>query len=259
MSGCNTHENSSLFQERENQLAQDWYRKERERLTDLFSKAKRSEKAPESFTSPSGKYTLKIFYYENGQFSRGMIRNARTEELIADVIRNFRHFPFSWCEAHPSGHDYLICGEDYQGQTIIELDTGERVDFIPDEAEQGVGFCWVKHDLAPDGKHLFIDGCVWACPYEMILYDFSKPLELPYQELNRWPVHETQGFQPDGSFRFDYSIEIRFSDGKPVDDFTDKEWDEYELDYNNSKLYGDQKIQVKWNPDGTVEETPVTD
>ena len=238
-------------------MAQGWYQKARERFAELILSAKQIDKEPKFHTSPSGKYTVEITSYENPRYSRGVIRNAQTEELIAEVVRNIDHFPFSWCEGHPTGHDYLICGEDYQGQTIVELDTGQRVDFIPDEAEQGAGFCWVKHYPAPDGKHLFIDGCIWAGAYEMILFDFSKPLDLPYQELNRWFVNEVQGFQPDGSFWFDYSIEIRLSDGKPVDDFTDKEWDEYELEYHNSKLYGDQKIQVKWSPDGTVEEKPV--
>lgn len=95
-------------------MIQDWYRKERERLAELFRAAKRNAEEPESHASPSGKYTLEILFYENGQYSQGLIRNAQTEALIADVVRNYDPFPFSWCEGHPTGHDYLICGEDYQ-------------------------------------------------------------------------------------------------------------------------------------------------
>lgn len=89
------------------------------------------------------------------------------------------------------------------------------------------------------------------------MFDFSKPLDLPYQELNRWFVNEVQGFQSDGSFLFDYTIEIRLSDGKPIEEFTGDEWLEFNSNRSNKNLYGGKKVQVKWNADGTVEETPV--
>ena len=242
---------------KEKQLTQDWYRKEREDLAKSFEMAKRDDEELESHLSPSGKYRLEITSYDNGTYSQGKIQYAQSEELITVVVRNYGHFPFAWCEGHPSGHDYLICGEDYQGQTIIELDTGQRVDFIPDEAEQGHGFCGVAFYPAPDGRYLFVDGCFWGCPYELILFDFSKPLILPYQELNRWLVNEVQGFQPDGSFLFNYAIEIRLSDGKPLGDFTDAEWNEFNLNRSNKELYGRRIIRVKWNSDGTTEEIPI--
>lgn len=237
---------------------QDWYKQVRKEFAESFATAVRVDDKVETLMSPSGNYSLEMISYSNGpgkwEYSQGLIRNYKTGDVIADVKRNFRHFPYSWCEGHPSGHDYLICGEDYQGQTIVELDTGKRVDHISDDAESGGGFCWTAHYPSPDGKFIFVDGCIWAAEYELIQFDFSKPLELPYQELKRWPVNEVQGFQPDGSFVFVYTIEIRLSDGKPIDDLTDEEWDEYKLSFNDKNLYGTKTFQVKQNPDGTEEE-----
>jgi len=130
-------------------------------------------------TSPSGKYTLNLnnerakpgcWYYMTGSVSSG-------EEVIIKVSRNYSSFPFLWVEDHPDGHDYLIYGEDYQGQTVIQLDTGERRDHLPEEAEAGHAFCWVDYTFDAATMIVAVDGCHWACPYEFRFYDFSSPMD----------------------------------------------------------------------------------
>lgn len=37
-------------------------------------------------------------------------------------------------------------------------------------------------------KLIVIDGCYWACPYELVFYDFSNPMNMPYNELFRVEV-----------------------------------------------------------------------
>ena len=128
--------------------------------------------------SPSGRYTLHVTQHAEGpntwSYARGRVYAG--EVLIAEICRNFGHFPFAWIEHHPSGHAYLIGGEDYQGQTVIELDTGRRAEHLPPEADEGVGFCWVAFEASPSGLTLAVDGCYWACPYELRLVDLSDPL-----------------------------------------------------------------------------------
>ena len=102
---------------------------------------------------------------------------------MAVVNRNYDHFPFAWTERHANGHDYLICSEDYMGQTIIELDTDERRDFVSEDE----GFCWVNYSVSPNRQFVAVDGCYWACPYELCIVDFSEPLVLPYKKL--WEGH----------------------------------------------------------------------
>ena len=142
--------------------------------------------------SPSGSYSLTIVLTvkqeEYWQFSMAQVENVQTGDIISVVHRNYPAFPFAWAENHPDGHDYLVCGEDYQGQTVIQLDTGLRKDYLPQAAKKGVGFCWVDIDadveLTP--PILRAEGCYWACPFENVRYDFSDPLALPYPELERW-------------------------------------------------------------------------
>lgn len=150
---------------------------------------KDNEKNNEEIFSPSGKYKLVITEYTTKpgcwNYSRGRVYHKDSDECIADVKRNYHRFPYSWIESHANGHDYLICGADYQGQTIIELDTGKRVDYVPKSAQQGAGFCWVAHNPSPDGQLLAVEGCFWAAPYEVVIYDFSNPMEAPWLELAR--------------------------------------------------------------------------
>lgn len=150
-------------------------------------------------TSPSGRYRLVTDSYTTGKgtwnYTRGRVYKEGSEEPFQDVARNYGSFGFLWMEDHINGHDYLVCGEDYQGQTFIELDTGARRDHLPEEAKEGHAFCWVDYELLPDGKTLRVDGCYWACPYEFRFYDVSNP-------MGGWPLLEfkdgTRGLDADG-------------------------------------------------------------
>lgn len=236
-----------------------WYEEKRKAVEATFETAVRVDDEAKTARSPSGRYSLEIVPYGNGPgkwaYTRGLVRGEEPNSVLADVKRNYSQFPYSWCEGHSNGHDYLICGEDYQGQTIIELDTGQRLDYVPDSAERGFGFCWVAHYPSPDGKYIFVDGCVWACPYELILYDFSSPMALPYQEIKRWPVWRVGGFQPDGSFSFEYVVEVRKSDGKPIADMTEEELEQFEAIDGYEKLCGEKRVRVQWFPYGSETES----
>lgn len=148
--------------------------------------------------SPSGKYWLSVESIKTKEgcwnFSYGKVNLAESGEYISVIHRNYSAFPFAWAEGHPDGHDYLLCGEDYQGYTVIQLDTGLRRDYLPKAANQGAGWCWIEIEpIMEESPRLKVYGCYWAFPYEYIIYDFSRPMEVPYTELERWledPVDE---------------------------------------------------------------------
>jgi hypothetical protein len=197
--------------------------------------------------SPSGKYELLTSKYTTKEgcwnYSRGIIRN-RGGGVIADVKRNYSHFPFCWVEDHQSGHDYLVCGEDYQGQTIIELDTGNRKDYLPEEAKKGFGFCWVSVHPSPNKNILAVNGCIWAGPYEVLFVDFSNPMkELIYLEKQPEGYYpEFYGWNDDGTANIGYEEIRRKSDGKPEKDLTDEEQDKMYDDGN----YEEVPIKTIW-------------
>jgi hypothetical protein len=143
----------------------------------------------EEHSSPSGKYRLAVTKYasEKGCWgvTLGQVYKAGSGEPIFEVRRNYTSFPFSWVDGHPNGHDYLVAGADYQGQTVLELDTGKRKDYLPESAKKGNGFCWAEHSFNVEHQILVVSGCFWACPYESRFFDFSDP-------MSGWPEIEME-------------------------------------------------------------------
>jgi len=156
------------------------------------------------YVSDSGQYKLVVTPYQTKKgcwnYSQGLVFRVGADLPIMEVRRNYGHFPFSFIEDHPNGHPYLVCGENYQGQTVIELDTGTRRDSLPEEASQGFGFCWADYQFDPASRLLIVDGCFWACPYEYRFYDFSDPMqgwpELKFDGAyseDKWPEITSDG------------------------------------------------------------------
>jgi hypothetical protein len=208
--------------------------------------------------SPSGQYRLMTAIHRHPDdawaYSSGRAF-ALLGTAFATIERNYGAFPFLWVEDHPNGHDYLICGEDYQGQTVIELDTGKRVDHLPDEAKAGHGFCWAQHFISPDRRVLAVEGCYWACPYEVAIFDFGNPLVLPYPKLHQARCDKIHhGFQPDGTITWQSDDEVRKSDGALLDDLDDASVKAL-LDAAGrfrQDLLASVTTTSTWRPDGSV-------
>lgn len=153
----------------------------------FFRPENEREGSRREISSPTGKYRLVVSSFSTGRgtwdYAQGEVYRTASADPIAVVQRNFDWFPFLFVEAHPNGHDYLVCGEDYQGQTVVELDTGRRRDHLPDEAKDGIAFCWAEMRFEPSAVMLVVEGCIWACPYEFRFFDFSDP-------MSGWPEIE---------------------------------------------------------------------
>ena len=176
-----------------------------ETLREFFIPENRQADTIESHVSPSGKYLLEIVEYASpnrSHGSQGVVKSGG--RTIAAVNRNYGHFPFAWAEQHPVGHDYLICGEDYMGQTVIELDTGERRDYV--NADEG--FCCVEYSVSPHRQFVAVHGCYWACPFELWVVDMAQPLALPYKKL--WEGHHDRSVRK-FTWNDDNSLEVLYA------------------------------------------------
>lgn len=176
--------------------------------SEFFQPANEIPNSKREVFSPSGQYKLIISNFStrpgSWNYSQGKVFSKNEDKPIAIIQRNYSSFPFSWVENHQNGHDYLICGEDYQGQTVIELDTGKRRSLMSDGSEKGFGFCWAKHRFDQASTILVVDGCFWGSPYEFKFFDFSDPMN-GWPELitdndtynygdEKWPTFEEGGF-----------------------------------------------------------------
>lgn len=203
--------------------------------SDFEAQVKKEHKLNESerqrFISPSGDYYLVIDTLEHPTNPRknctvGNVCRAN-DELITTVYRNHPKFVFSWIEAHPSGHPYLLCGFDFQGQTVVELDTGKRKDFLPPEAVMGKGRCWANYVPSPHGSRLMLESCYIGGSIMTSIVDFSRPLEgnwthIGYLDTDDEPLNDetlsecTRKWISEDSLENTYVVDVRKSDGKRV-------------------------------------------
>jgi hypothetical protein len=169
--------------------------------------------------SPLGKFQIEISQYatlpNRWDYSRGVVIDRASRKVIADIKRNHTHFWHTWVQ-HLNGSEYLLCAEDYQGYSIINLNSQKQHIYFPEAGYEGTGFCWTKVYPSPDGLVLAVDGCYWACPYELVILDFRNPEMLPYPERVRFEMLvDCDGWIDNHTFMFKHEVEVRKSDGTP--------------------------------------------
>lgn len=146
--------------------------------------------------SESKRYRLEVTKYKtrDGCWNYSQCCVSKDNTLLFTVNRNYGSFPFSFIENHPNGNDYLICGEDYQGVTLINLTKETRQDYLPEEAKKGMGFCMVSWNPSPDKTKILVEGCFWGGPYDSIIYDFTNPESIPWTTIKVAEDYYNGGF-----------------------------------------------------------------
>jgi hypothetical protein len=224
------------------------YSEKRKAIERFFVPENKSSDSASLIASPSGHYELEIWRYStvpnSWNYSQGIVRRSSDQKVIADVKRNYGHFWHAWVQ-HPNGNEYLLCGEDYQGYSIVNLTQEAYQVFFPESGYNGLGFCWTAVYPSPDGLILAVDGCYWACPYEIVFFDFSDPTTLPLPEIKRCQdvTDPVIGWVDNDTFAFTVSYDTRKSDGVKYQDLSDEE--QAVLDKDPTQL-GDVTERFEW-------------
>ncbi len=227
-------------------MDRDYTRRRRE-IESRFTLRRRDKSERQEIVSPSGNFRLTLDSYSAGsnswEYTRGRVRRVGSRKIVADVKRNYSHFWHSWIN-HSNGDEYLLCGEDYQGQTVINLTQGTVRNFFPDSGHEGLGFCWTSAYPSPDSKIIAVDGCYWGCPADIVFFDFSKPDELPYLEYLRVSNQiGCEGWLDDNRFKLTREIEVRKVDGRLYEELSDEEQEELD-DNGDLSEYIEQEVIV---------------
>lgn len=130
-----------------NIVEDDQFLNERTEMMHYFQDEFFSPDTTEIIHSPSGSFKLEIHHYNHEE---GIVRYNYTKGIVTDsdhksidvIYRNFGSFLHTWVEV--SGIEYLLCGLDYQGYSIINLSNNETKHYVPEEAYDGHGFCWAE-------------------------------------------------------------------------------------------------------------------
>jgi hypothetical protein len=139
----------------------------------------------ENYSSPDNKYFFKSNYYRqskdkhNWTVSKIEVFQTDTGEKIFEFIRNDDSLFHGWLTV--DNDDYLLLSEDLEGKSILDISNRKFYSYSFEEEK----FIWCEYYPSPDSKKLAIIGCYWACPYEIVVFDTSKPTSFPYKELYR--------------------------------------------------------------------------
>ena len=140
--------------------------------------------------SPCGRYRLEVEGYATTDFTDyatilvGIVREVASGAVIATVKRNDTRCFYAWVAR--DGRNYLLLPEDLEGQTVVDLTTGRVEGFSsPDDH-----FIWTEYHPSPDTSLMAIVGCYWACPYQVTVYDFRDPMNLPLRKLGEFVLEE---------------------------------------------------------------------
>lgn len=136
-------------------------------------------------------FSLKINTYEEEQ------RKGRTVKLTVAqkvTLKNADktvygyycfddHIPFTEIIHHKNGHRYYAFHIDLYGISFLDVDTLEVYNYIPEgyehDKEYMCGESFIITDVHYDKESNLIayGGCYWASPYEVMVGDFSNPLD----------------------------------------------------------------------------------
>jgi hypothetical protein len=242
----NTYSRVGIFggEDHMNAATSTWYVKKRRNIESRWKDSKPLLDRVGTHTSPSGKYILKVTpcafdLHRNWAYTVGDVWSKIDNQpvQIAQVIRDHHVFPFVWCEDHPDGNDYLLCAEDYQGETVVRLNTGERIDYIEKEAESNHGFSWSDCKVSPDKTRIAVEGGYWAQGFEVHIRDFRNPFAAPYVRVGKDFVqyHDRLiGWKGNDHILVEREQEYRTSDGVLLNSLSDE-----------------QRFEAIGDPDGT--------
>ena len=223
-----------------NNISERWYKTKRRDVEDRITEGELLANKRKQYESPEKKYVLSITpvaFREDGRYWAYTIGKVykktknKTGKLVVTIHRNSEKFPFAFFEGL-DGKDYFICGEDYQGQTIVCLNNGDRVDFIGEKAKRNMEFCWQKFHLSPNKKIIAVEGHSRNKPSEVAEYrgvrffNFEEKMELPYQEFgNRISFHYDNaiGWEDDSHFLISVVEDRRKDDLMKVRDLPKEE------------------------------------
>ena len=135
----------------------------------------------------------------------------------ADIIVRLRYGPFDRFRKNKEGkeairicHEYVdkwvddaVSWREAQKTQAVDLENKGILNYVPEKSFDRKGFCWASIHHSQNENVLVVEGCFWAAEYEIVFYDFSNPLQLPYKEIKRVsPYEEVVGWKEFGLFEY---------------------------------------------------------
>jgi len=126
----------------------------------------------------NSKFTMTIDYYKaenHPNITKATIYNLLDKKVI-ELNRNYSNFPFITIK-HTNGNEYLIYGEEYQGFTILNLNTLKKINHYSQFYYKRKGDSPYEWKYDDKNNILYITACDYYGKELYLIYDFEFPEE----------------------------------------------------------------------------------
>ncbi len=154
----------------------------------VFSKIKFDE--PDRVKELDFGYYIEYYYYADEE--NCLPGHAAVDGEICRLYKSGK-FVFQWKNTdgrsrmakiihHSNGNDYLVFDEDLYGYSVLDLQDLNCLHYLPAESygkypeEFEETFIWCDCFYNPQTDMLAVEGCYWACPGNIIVLNFSRPM-----------------------------------------------------------------------------------
>ncbi|UTC66793.1 MULTISPECIES: hypothetical protein [unclassified Treponema] len=164
-----------------NAVNTDKYRLHMQELMPLFCDENRTDTKEIVIKGNRKDYKIHVHHY-SGSIGEYHYRGAECFLYAGDVLYTKWHCfndssVFYQLISHKNGKEYLIFRQDLYGYSVLDMESGEIMQFFPECSFEGVEtFIWTKVHYHPANNVLAVEGCYWACPYGVQLFDFENPM-----------------------------------------------------------------------------------
>lgn len=169
------------------------YQAYRQKCGSLYSEKYRSSLPGKTWELAEG-YSVQTDYYEG--YLEHQIRVARHQLLdsTGQAVYTWDNLDFDgeFCTliSHANGRRYLIFRENLYGYSVLEIETGQALHYIPEKSWPLDGrpgqetFIWSGVSYDAKSNLLAVFGCYWASTNDTLFLDFSDPMQI--QDCGQW-------------------------------------------------------------------------
>ena len=128
---------------------------------------------------------------KNNRYIGDKCKLLRNKELIFEWTNYYSKSLLHKIINHNNGKRYFIYNEDLYGYSVVDLDSKEHINYIPYESYLSPSsnqykdtfiFCDAFYNKY--NSKIAIEGCIWAAPYSIIVFDFKNPLDI--KTIKEW-------------------------------------------------------------------------
>ena len=148
-------------------------------------------------------YYIKYYEYQDDKNELTICKLYNGVKQIYEWIIDYDSLRLNVCKIinHSNGNNYFIFVEDLYGYSVLDLTTLKCIHYIPEESrkenynECEETFIWCECYYNSCNNLLAIEGCYWACPYTIIVVNFTNPMKIIESKLWLDIYHEIKGLQ----------------------------------------------------------------